>query len=85
MQFTLSWHQIQKLELKYRQIHGQVTATIANRILVVLALVDLGKAAKVDKLYKLDERVRFVVILDCIRKAELMVFLKFIIRVVNLI
>jgi hypothetical protein len=28
IQFTLSWYQIQKLELKYRQIRSQVTATL---------------------------------------------------------
>jgi hypothetical protein len=41
--------------LKYRQIRGQVTATIAIRILVVLTLVKFGNAAFVAELYQLDE------------------------------
>ncbi|MDR2644223.1 MAG: hypothetical protein LBC74_15685 [Planctomycetaceae bacterium] len=55
MQFTLSRYQTQKLELKYRQIHSQVAATIANRILVVFVIVDLGNASKVAEFYQLDE------------------------------
>jgi hypothetical protein len=69
--------------LKYRQIRSQVTATIAIRILVVLVLADLGNAAKVTEFINL-KGVRFVVIFDCIRKAELIVFGKFIIRGVEL-
>ncbi|MDR2643727.1 MAG: hypothetical protein LBC74_13140 [Planctomycetaceae bacterium] len=69
--------------MKYRQIRSQVTATIAIRILVVLVLADLGNAAKVTEFINL-KGVRFVVIFDCIRKAELIVFGKFIIRGVEL-
>ncbi|MDR2642761.1 MAG: helix-turn-helix domain-containing protein, partial [Planctomycetaceae bacterium] len=38
-----------------RQIRSQVTAAIAIRILLAIALADLGNAAKVAELYKVDE------------------------------
>ncbi|MDR2704629.1 MAG: helix-turn-helix domain-containing protein [Planctomycetaceae bacterium] len=55
MQFNLSRLQIQKLELKYRQVRSQVTTTIAIRILVVLTLVKFGNAALVTEIYQLYE------------------------------